>query len=225
MGAPSDFFKQYGLAIQKATEGTNLFSSVKAAQMALETGYGKNMVGNNAFGIKATGDGPSVNANTTEVVNGKSERDNLAFRAYDSVGNSIKDHTKFLQNNPRYTKAGVFSATTPEEQAQAIQRAGYATDPHYADKLISIINSNGLRSLDKRPTLAETIRPAVADETDIQKNTLNGLNNVRVRPPQPAATIRPATDGIDVGGLVQLGANPTLAKNSEFISSLFNLNK
>ena len=156
MYLPADFFRQYGPAIVEACQGTAIFPSVKAAQMALETGYGKSKVGNNMFGIKAQGatspywKGKTISANTTEVIQGKAGTFNLAFRDYNSVADSIRDHSYFLLQNPRYRKAGVFSAKTPQDQTRALQAAGYATDPGYSDKLIQIIARYGLESLDKK---------------------------------------------------------------------------
>jgi len=156
MYLPADFFTQFSPEILAACQGTPLFPSVTAAQAALETGYGKSKIANNMFGIKAIGahspywKGAAQAAKTTEVLNGTAGTYNLEFRAYDSVTDSIKDHSYFLLQNPRYSKAGVFTAKTPEDQARALQAAGYATDPGYADKLIQIINKYSLKSLDEK---------------------------------------------------------------------------
>lgn len=168
MYLPADFFRQYGPAVIEATAGTNIFPSVKAAQMALETGYGRSKVGNNMFGIKATGahspywKGALVSAETTEVTAGQAARLQQPFRQYASVADSIRDHSYFLLANPRYRKAGVFSAKTPADQARALQAAGYATDPGYADKLISIINRYGLTSLDEKKKCMKMVETAGA---------------------------------------------------------------
>ena len=63
----------------------------------------------------------------------------------------MKDHTYFLQQYKRY--ANVFTAKTPEEQANALQNAGYATDPNYAGKLISIINTYNFKRFDEKKKL------------------------------------------------------------------------
>ncbi|MCX6265877.1 MAG: glucosaminidase domain-containing protein [Bacteroidetes bacterium] len=163
MFLPGDFFKKYGAALVEATQGTPLFPSIKAAQAALETGYGKSTIGNNLFGIKAAGahspywQGKAQAAKTTEVLNGKAGTYNLEFRAYNSTADSIKDHSYFLLQNPRYKKAGVFTATTPEQQARALQAAGYATDPAY-----DIITKYGLKSLDKKKSSSMQIEIAIA---------------------------------------------------------------
>lgn len=151
---PEQFFQRYQWDFIAATNGTKLFPSVKAAQAALETGYGSHIPANNMFGIKAQGaktpywDGSGTMATTREVINGQSVTINDAFRRYPTMADSIRDHSYFLMTNQRY--APVFAATTPEDQARALQSAGYATDPGYASALISIINKYDLRSLDKK---------------------------------------------------------------------------
>lgn len=154
--SPGDFIKTYGPTIIEATKDTPLFPSVKLAQAALETGWGEHVIGdaNNMFGIKATGstnkywDGSKVAATTDEVYNGERGQYQKEFRKYDSLRDSILDHSNLLLTSDRY--AQVRDAKTPEEQAEALQRAGYATAPNYANQLISIINSNGFKSLDQQ---------------------------------------------------------------------------
>jgi hypothetical protein len=61
----------------------------------------------------------------------------------------------FLKRNPRYNKAGYFAAATAEDKAKALQRAGYATDPNYADKLIKIMSQlTGATSAEIDPRMA-----------------------------------------------------------------------
>jgi flagellum-specific peptidoglycan hydrolase FlgJ len=150
----TDFIAAYSTPVVLSSLGTALLPSVIMAQAALETGWGASVVGNNMFGIKASGatspywKGNSVSADTEEVIGGETGTYNLAFRQYANVQDSISDHTYFLRQNSRY--ASVFTAKTPENQCNALQAAGYATDPNYASKLISIINKYGLASLDKK---------------------------------------------------------------------------
>jgi flagellum-specific peptidoglycan hydrolase FlgJ len=153
---PKDFISTYENAVIEACGGSTIFPSVKMAQAALETGWGKSVKGNNMFGIKGLGKkspywtGKVVNTSTREVINGQSGQYNLDFRAYETVSDSIRDHTYFLQQNSRYANAGVFTAKTPEEQCKALQNAGYATDPNYAQSLISIITKYNLKRLDEK---------------------------------------------------------------------------
>jgi len=154
MYLPQDFIRQFSADVIDASQGTGLFPSVIMAQMCLESGYGKSKIGNNMFGIKASGahspywTGAAMNADTTEVINGSAGTYNLAFRSYTSISDSIRDHSYFLLQNPRYRQHGVLGATTAQDQARALQAAGYATDPGYAAKLIQIIAKYNLESLD-----------------------------------------------------------------------------
>ena len=109
--------------------------------------------GNNLFGIKADSswNGDSVNMTTSENYDDKIV---AAFRSYSSIDESIKDHGKFLKENPRYEKSGLFSAKHYTSQAQALEDAGYSTvknengEPIYADKLISLIEKYNLMQYD-----------------------------------------------------------------------------
>jgi hypothetical protein len=89
--------------------------------------------------------GRSVSRETWEVYNGKHTKESANFRAYDSIYDFFKDQDLLIQI-PRY--AGVRSAESPEEQAHQLQACGYATDPYYASKLISIMNAYGLERYD-----------------------------------------------------------------------------
>jgi lysozyme len=156
---PAEFVNTYGNAVINATLDNTLFPSVKLAQMALESSWGSKGIGNNMFGIKASGqlspywNGSAINQATHEVFNGATVSVSDYFRNYSSVEDSIKDHSYFLQTNPRYTEAGVFSAATPEAQAKALQAAKYATDPEYSAKLIQIINKYNFKALDEKKKL------------------------------------------------------------------------
>ncbi len=103
------------------------------AQAALETGWGRFVKGNNYFGIKGEGQ----DLLTHEFINGRKVYIVDEFRAYSSMEDSFNDYGHFLTTNRRYQTA--FETTDPEQFAIELQKAGYATDPEYADKLISII--------------------------------------------------------------------------------------
>lgn len=108
------------------------------AQAALETGWGRYVKGNNYFGIKGQGQEFA----THEFVDGKRINIVDSFRAYDSMGDSFEDYGHFLTTQPRYAQA--FKTKDPEQFARELQGAGYATDPEYASKLISIMRRWGL---------------------------------------------------------------------------------
>ena len=172
---PSEFVDYFSFAVIKSTKGTNIFPSVKMAQLAIETGWGSSTMesANNAFGIKANVGWPGkvISKGTREVLGGISKNfvgtgkiystrteaiesgaeSQTLFRVYSNLEDSIADHTKFLILNPRYGKA--LKADTPETQAKELQAAGYATGANYANTLISIIEKNNLKELDKKKSL------------------------------------------------------------------------
>ncbi|MCC6721747.1 MAG: glucosaminidase domain-containing protein [Bacteroidia bacterium] len=149
----NDYITLYKSLAIKATQNTGLFPSVMLAQAIVESNNGNSLLAskyNNHFGIKASKSwtGKKVNLNTREVINGYSVSEGDYFRIYDSVEDSYIDRVNFLKQNPRYVNAGVFSAKTPLQQLQALQSAGYATDPNYAEILNSVLVRENLGILD-----------------------------------------------------------------------------
>lgn len=119
------------------------------AHAALETGWGRALpcapdgrCSFNLFGIKATGgwSGATVSARTLEVEGGIAVQRQERFRAYESAAASFADYVALLRDNPRYA-AVRDSGSDPEAFATALQRAGYATDPDYAEKLQAVARS------------------------------------------------------------------------------------
>jgi flagellum-specific peptidoglycan hydrolase FlgJ len=156
-----EYIEKYKKDVLDAVKGTGLFPSLMMAQAILESSDIKGVPGNstlsriynNHFGIKAdkSWTGKKVSLITREVFDEKTVMIGDYFRVYDDAAQSFKDRIQFLKRNQRYTKAGVFSAKTPEEQADALKTAGYATDPNYASVLKSLINNLKLHELDKVP--------------------------------------------------------------------------
>ncbi|NMM36045.1 MAG: flagellar assembly peptidoglycan hydrolase FlgJ [Glaciimonas sp.] len=133
-----------------ASKATGIPAKFMLAQAALESGWGRKQivgadgtVSHNLFGIKATGSwkGRVVNVSTTEYVNGVPQRQMEKFRAYDSYADAFQDYAKLMRDNPRYENV-MANASDAKGFAQGLQRAGYATDPHYADKVMRIINTS-----------------------------------------------------------------------------------
>jgi hypothetical protein len=127
--------------------------SVTVAQAILESNWGESLLSreaNNYFGIKATGqigeDG-AVWMRTLEYVQGGSYNAFAAFRAYHTLAESVADHAQLFLHEPAYTEA-LLAATDPDEFVRRIARAGYATDPTYAQKLIDLMRRYDLYGLD-----------------------------------------------------------------------------
>ena len=138
--------------------------SVTIAQAILESNWGQSALSreaNNYFGIKATsgiGSDGAVWMPTLEYVNGGSYTVVAPFRAYRSVADSVADHAALLQHLDIYKNA-LQATNDPDEFARRIARAGYATDPTYADKLISLMQRYNLYQYD---TKAPQPNPAAA---------------------------------------------------------------
>jgi flagellum-specific peptidoglycan hydrolase FlgJ len=157
--AQKQFIKDAAVAAQASEATTGVPASVIIAQAILESGWGKSHMGaaNNYFGIKAfekkgvVDVGPVatgfVDKSTKEFDNHGNAFFVIAhFRAYADMAGSFTDHGLFLKNGPRYATAMANYAQNKDasEFARDLQTAGYATDPNYASKLISIMTKNDL---------------------------------------------------------------------------------
>ena len=121
-------------------------ASIAIAQAALESGWGKKAAGNNFYGVKGSANGSSVEVATHEFLGGVRRAVTDNFRAYSSAFDSMEDYGHLLASKARYV--GVVQASSANEAADALQRAGYATDPRYAEKLKAIIADNDLTRFD-----------------------------------------------------------------------------
>lgn len=141
-----------------------IFASIKIAQAILESAWGTSRLAkeaNNLYGIKGTGPAGSITVETKEYNAEKGWRTiETTFKKYHDVQESVRDHTSFLLVKPRYKD--VFSAQSYQEAAEALQNAGYATDPTYANKLKNIIKSNEYDKID-RAVKAEQASPYARD--------------------------------------------------------------
>jgi mannosyl-glycoprotein endo-beta-N-acetylglucosaminidase/CHAP domain-containing protein len=158
MASPQlDFIRRAAPGAQRGYREFGVPASVTIAQAILESGWGKSHIGsaNNYFGIKAqsaTSYGPiaigTVTVPTREVINGRSIMVNGRFRKYRSMDDSMRDHGRFLRDNSRYKPAFAHSRD-PNAFAQAIHRAGYATDPKYSSLLIGLMKQWDLYQFDR----------------------------------------------------------------------------
>ncbi len=143
------FVQQHTQAAQAAERATGIPAAFMIGQAAHESGWGRREIRNadgtpshNLFGIKAGGDwkGAVAETTTTEYVDGRAVKTVARFRAYASHAESFADYARLMKDSPRYQRvlaqgqdAGSFAA--------GLQRAGYATDPAYAEKLTRVINT------------------------------------------------------------------------------------
>jgi flagellar protein FlgJ len=144
-----EFVAQHSEAAKRAEQASGIPASFMVAQAAHETGWGKKAIrmadGSNSFnlfGIKAGSGwkGASTQIMTTEYVDGRPQKTVQSFRAYSSYEESFADYARLMKTSPRYREV-VAAADDAKTFAQGLQRAGYATDPAYADKLGRVINT------------------------------------------------------------------------------------
>ena len=154
-GDSKDFLAQLSLPARLASEQSGVPHHLILAQAALESGWGQRQIRRengepsfNLFGVKASGNwkGPVTEITTTEYENGEAKKVKAKFRVYSSYLEALSDYVGLLTRNPRY--AAVTTAATAEQGAQALQSAGYATDPNYARKLTSMIQQ--LKSMSEK---------------------------------------------------------------------------
>lgn len=147
------------------------------SQAALETGWGRHTVRRgdggdsyNLFGIKAGSgwQGRRVATTTLEYIQGVPVRKTDYFRAYDSYKDSFHDYVGFLRDNPRYAQA-ISRADDPQGFVSALQKAGYATDPRYASKVMAIYRRWSDFEVETSNIVASPATPTpVADSSQIE---------------------------------------------------------
>ncbi|RRJ85006.1 flagellar assembly peptidoglycan hydrolase FlgJ [Aestuariirhabdus litorea] len=148
IASPLDFIRKMMPYAREVADKLGISPKILVAQSALETGWGQKMIqgdkGNsfNLFGIKADSrwSGDSARVTTTEYRQGVALKEQADFRAYDSFQQSFEDYLAFLQQNARYQQA-LEHGGDAGQFLQGLQRAGYATDPAYADKILTIANN------------------------------------------------------------------------------------
>jgi peptidoglycan hydrolase FlgJ len=145
----AQFVRNHTEAARSAEAQSGIPASFMVAQAAHESGWGKREILNadgssshNLFGIKA---GPGwkgavAEVTTTEFIDGQPRKMVAKFRAYGSYAESFNDYARLMTESPRYSQV-VANASTPRGFSEGLQRAGYATDPAYADKLTQVINT------------------------------------------------------------------------------------
>lgn len=145
----ADFVSRHQAAAQAAERASGIPAAYMIGQAAHETGWGRHEIrradgrpSHNLFGIKAGPgwSGPVAEITTTEYVDGQPRKVTAKFRAYASYDESFRDYAKLIASSPRYQEA-MASTGSASSFAGALQRAGYATDPAYADKLTRVINT------------------------------------------------------------------------------------
>lgn len=138
---------------EKAAAELQINPDVLIAQVALETGWGKHVIHDkqgdnsfNLFNIKAGSQwqGDKVNVSTLEYRDGIAANEKSDFRKYTDYSESFSDYVRLMKNNPRYQQV-LAAGNNSAAYADALQSAGYATDPAYAKKIKQLLNSDLLK--------------------------------------------------------------------------------
>jgi flagellar protein FlgJ len=149
-----DFLRQLRPHAERAARELGVDPNALLAQAALETGWGRSVPCNaqggcsfNLFGIKAGSQwsGSTVNVPTLEFEAGIPVRKVERFRAYDSPADSFRDYAALIRDSSRYANARG-AGDDVEAFATALQQGGYATDPHYAQKIAAVASEVRARS-------------------------------------------------------------------------------
>lgn len=151
---PKSFVEVMMPYAKKVAKTLGISASALIAQSALETGWGKKIINSsdnqssfNLFNIKANNSwqGDKVTKNSLEVENGIGVKRRSDFRAYNSFEQSFEDYGKFITTNQRYREA-LQQGTDAGRYVEALQEAGYATDPQYAEKIKQIMDSKSFKT-------------------------------------------------------------------------------
>ena len=142
-----DYIKKYRELAVDEMKKYHIPASITLAQGLLESGAGQSTLArksNNHFGIKCGSDWNGKTVSHDDDARGE------CFRAYKHPKQSYEDHSKFLAGRPRYASLFKLKITDYKGWARGLKKAGYATNPRYADQLIDIIELYDLYKYDKK---------------------------------------------------------------------------
>ena len=142
-----DYIKKYRELAVEEMKKYHIPASITLAQGLLESGAGQSTLArksNNHFGIKCGSDWRGKTVSHDDDARGE------CFRAYKHPKDSYEDHSKFLAGRPRYVSLFKLKITDYKGWARGLKKAGYATNPRYADQLIGIIELYELHKYDEK---------------------------------------------------------------------------
>ncbi len=179
LGTPKKFVQSLWVYAERAGKELGVQPQALLAQAALETGWGKYVINNkdeknshNLFNIKADKrwGGDSVTKITLEYESGIAKKEQAKFRSYDSFAESFSDYVSFIKTSPRYQNALNASGNSAAYFSE-LQRAGYATDPHYAGKIQRIMNAKPMLE-----AVQETVQEAMTQLPTTKIAKIDGLS-------------------------------------------------
>lgn len=144
-------------------------ASITLAQGLLESGAGQSELtrrSHNHFGIKCGGNWNGKTTYHDDDARGE------CFRVYKNARESYEDHSRFLANRPRYAALFKLKPTDYKGWAHGLKKAGYATNPNYANSLIRIIELYNLQQYDMRSGKYKYVVPITPHETFLANKLL-----------------------------------------------------
>ncbi len=157
------YIEKYSSIAVSEMKRTGVPASITLAQGLLESNAGLSPLagkGNNHFGIKCHNDWRGKNMKVDDNAPGE------CFRVYPNAEASFRDHSDFLRSRDRYKALFELKPTDYKGWARGLKKAGYATDPNYADKLITLIEDYRLYEYDKKTTVS--VQPPLEVESPKQ---------------------------------------------------------
>jgi len=170
-----EYIEKYAPTAVSEMYRTGVPASITLAQGILESRSGLSDLaskGNNHFGIKCHSDWKGKTMSVDDDAKGE------CFRVYKNAAQSFEDHSDFLRYRDRYKFLFSYDVTDYKSWAYGLKKAGYATDPAYADKLIRMVEEYGLSKYD-------SMRPADFAKTKEEKKKAAAAKD-EVIPPSPA---------------------------------------
>jgi LysM repeat protein len=212
----TEYINKYSAVAVSEMQRTGIPASITLAQGMLESGYGRSTLatkGNNHFGIKCHS--TWTGARIYHDDNRKGE----CFRAYNSALESYRDHSEFLVNGSRYSELFKLSKTDYRAWAHGLKKAGYATDPKYAQLLIGKIEEYGLHAYDTGMKMAGvpgeqvTAMPATVSQTKPDATAPSPVPSAG--PPKPPATTATTANKVTDTSAVQKSAATETTREAE----------
>lgn len=167
-----DYIRMYAKLAVEEMQLYKIPASITLSQGILETGGGQSRladIANNHFGIKCKTEW------TGEIITHTDDAPNECFRKYTSVQESYRDHSKFLAERPYYKDLFTLNIRDYRGWAHGLKKAGYATNPKYANILITRIEKYKLDEFDRlKPDEVEKKLTELYGPSDIQ--LLSGIS-------------------------------------------------
>lgn len=215
----TQYIDQWKDVAQNNMQEYKIPASIILAQGILESSFGNSDLAqkaNNHFGIKCH------SSWTGDKFFKDDDAKNECFRSYDHALESYRDHAVFLTNGKRYAELFTLDISDYKAWAHGLKKAGYATHPQYAEKLIKVVEENELYRFDQgrpiaanvRPQKPQTSAPEAIEMANVRTSTVNRVQCVVVENGQTLFRISKAT-GVS---LRQLYKYNDFADNQEVVS-------